>query len=151
MTDSKKEVLDAIMHAIEMEKETFDLYTRAEHKTFSPAGKRIFKWLAKTEEEHYLKLTELYNTYSSGERWVFYGGATVSLEPAEGHEPGFDTGDMEALEIAMGIERKGAVHFDNMAQKTADPEGKQMFTILANEEREHLRIIGERYEQLAKG
>ena len=151
MTDSKKEVLDAIMQAMEIEKETFDLYTRAEHKTFNPAGKRIFRWLAKTEEEHYLKLTELYNTYSSGERWVFYGGSTVSLEPVEGHEPGFDTGDMEALEIAMNIERKGAVHFDNMAQKTTDPEGKQMFTILANEEREHLRVITEKYEQLAKG
>lgn len=151
MTVSKKEVLDAIMQAIEIEKETFDLYTRAEHKTFNPAGKRTFRWLAKTEEQHYLKLTELYNAYSSGERWVFYGGTTVSLDPEEGHEPGFDTGDMEALELAIGIERKGMAHFEDMAQKTADPEGKQMFTILANEEREHLRIITEKYEQGAKG
>lgn len=148
MSESGKEVLDAIMQAIEIEKETFDLYTRAEQKTFNPAGKRIFRWLAKTEEEHYLKLTELYNSYSDGERWVFYGGSTIAIDPEGGERGGFDTGDLEALEIAMAIERKGIAHFDQLAQKTADPDGRQMFKTLADEEREHLRIIAEKYNQL---
>ncbi len=151
MSVSKKEVLDAIMQAMEIEKETFDLYTRSEQKTFNPAGKRIFRWLARTEEEHYLKLTELYNAYSDGERWVFYGGSTISLDLEGEHGAGFDTGDREALEIAMEIEKKGIAHFDHLAQKTADPDGKQMFKTLATEEREHLRIISEKYKQLAKG
>lgn len=148
MTESKKEVLDAIMQAIEIEKETFDLYTRAEHKTFNPAGKRIFSWLAKTEEEHYLKLTELYNAYSDGERWVFYGGSTISLEAGPGHEAGLDTGDREALEIAMEIEKRGIAHFEELADKTGEPDGKQMFRTLVAEEREHLRLISEKYRQL---
>ena len=148
MSESRKEVLDAIMQAMEIEKETFDLYAGAEHKTFNPAGKRIFRWLARTEEEHYLKLTELYNAYSAGERWVFYGGSTISLDPEEGHGAGFATGDLEALEIAMDIEKKGIVHFDQLAGKTADPDGKQMFKTLAAEEREHLRIITEKYNQI---
>ncbi len=151
MSVSKKEVLDAIMQAMEIEKETFDLYTRSEQKTFNPAGKRIFRWLARTEEEHYLKLTELYNAYSDGERWVFYGGSTISLDLEGEHGAGFDTGDREALEIAMEIEKKGIAHFDHLAQKTADPDGKQMFKTLAAEEREHLRIISEKYNKLAKG
>jgi rubrerythrin len=151
MSESRKEVLDAIMQAIEIEKETFDLYTRAEHKTFNPAGKRIFRWLARTEEEHYLKLTELYNAYSEGERWVFYGGSTISLEEEGEHGASFDTGDLAALEIAMAIERKGIAHFDHLAQKAADPDGKQMFKTLVAEEREHLRIVTEKYNQLAKG
>jgi rubrerythrin len=148
MSESRKEMLDAIMQAMEIEKETFDLYTGAEQKTFNPAGKRIFRWLARTEEEHYLKLTELYNAYSAGERWVFYGGSTISLDPEEGHGAGFDTGDLEALEIAMAIEKKGIVHFDQLAGKTADSDGKQMFKTLAAEEREHLRIITEKYNQI---
>jgi rubrerythrin len=148
MSESRKEVLDAIMQAMEIEKETFDLYTGAEHKTFNPAGKRIFRWLARTEEEHYLKLTELYNAYSTGERWVFYGGSTISLDPEEGHGAGFDTGDLGALQIAMDIEKKGIVHFDQLAGMTADPDGKQMFKTLAAEEREHLRIITEKYNQI---
>src|SRR6266540_2121190 len=145
MSEKGKEVLDAIMQAIEIEKETFDLYTRAEHKTFNTAGKKIFRWLAKTEEEHYLKLTELYNAYSDGERWVFYGGSTISLEAEEGQEAGLDTGELEALELAMGIEQKSIAHFEKLAQKAAAPDGRQMLETLANEEREHLRIITERY------
>ena len=148
MSESKKEILDAIMQAIEIEKETFDLYTRAEHKTFNAAGKRIFRWLARTEEEHYLKLTELYNSYDAGERWVFYGGASMALDMEGEHGAGFDTGDREALEIAMEIEKKGIVHFDHLAQKTSDLDGKGMFKTLANEEREHLRVITEKYRQL---
>jgi rubrerythrin len=151
MSGSKKEVLDAIMQAIEIEKETFDLYTKAEHTTFNPSGKRIFRWLARTEEEHYLKLTELYNAYSDGERWVFYGGTTIGLELECDHGAGFDTGDREALEIAMEIEKRGIVHFDKLAEATTDPDGKGMFKTLAGEEREHLRVITEKYTLLAKG
>ena len=148
MSESKKEVLDAIMQAIEIEKETFDLYTRAAHKTFNPAGKRIFIWLARTEEEHYLKLTELYNSYSDGERWVFYGGTTIPLDREGDHGAGLDTGDREALEMAMEIEEKGIAHFEQLARTTADPDGKGMFKTLANEEREHLRVITEKYQAI---
>jgi len=151
MSESKKEVLDAIMQALEIEKETFDLYTRAEHRTFNPAGKRIFRWLARTEEEHYLKLTELYNSYSNGERWVFYGGTTIDLDQEGDHGAGFDTDDLEALKIAQVIEKKGIAHFEHLAQKTADPDGKGMFTTLANEEREHLRVVTAKFRELAKG
>ncbi len=148
MSESKKEVLDAIMQAMEIEKETFDLYTKSEQKTFNPAGKKIFRWLARTEEEHYLKLTELYNSYSAGERWVFYGGTTISLDLEGDHGAGMDTGDLEALEIAMEIEKKGIAHFDRLARATTDPDGMGMFKTLADEEREHLRVITEKYRAL---
>lgn len=150
MSESRKEMLDAIMQAMEIEKETFDFYTRGEQKTFNQAGKRIFRWLARTEEEHYLKLTELYNAYKDGERWVFYGGSTISIDPGEGDGGGFETGDLEALEIAMNIEKKAIAHFDHLAQKAADPDGRGMFSTLADEEREHLRIISEKYQALKK-
>ena len=148
MSEKKKQVLDAIMQAMEIEKETFDLYTRAEHKTFNPAGKRVLQWLAKTEEEHYLKLTELYNAYSEGERWVFYGGSTISLEPEVGHEAGFDTGDVDALQLAMDIEAKAFDYFRQLADTTTAPEGREMFLTLAREEEEHLRVITEKCRQL---
>ena len=150
MSEDKKEVLDAILRGMEIEKETFDLYTRAEQKTFNPAGKRIFRWLAKTEEQHYLKLTELYSSLNDGGRWVFYGGTTISLDPADlgGKEIGFDTGDLDALEIAISIEKKGLALFDELAGKTSDPDGKAMLKTLCDEEREHLRVISEKYTSL---
>ncbi len=151
MTEQRKEMLDAIMRAMEIEKETFDFYTKAEQKTFEPEGKRIFRWLAKTEEEHYLKLSELFSALDQGERWVFYGGSTIALEEGTGSQVGFATGDREALEIAMAIEKKGIAYFDELAKKTADPDGKEMLLKLRSEEVEHLRVITEKYNQLTKG
>ncbi len=150
MSEDRKEALDAILRGMEIEKETFDLYTRAEQKTFDPAGKRIFRWLAKTEEQHYLKLTELYSSLNNDGRWVFYRGTTISLEPAAlgGKEIGFDTSDLDALEIAMNIEKKGLALFDELARKTSDPDGKAMLKTLCDEEREHLRVISEKYQAI---
>lgn len=147
---SQKEVLDALMQAMEIEKETFDFYTRAEQKTFNQAGKRIFKWLAKSEEQHYLKLSEVYASLTEGGRWVFYGGSTIALEPEpEGaHQVGFETGDLDALEIAMDIEKKGIAYFDELLRKTTDPDGRAMLQTLRQEEAEHLRIISEKYQAL---
>lgn len=150
MNDHGKEMLDAIMRAMEIEKETFDFYTRAEHKTFNPEGKRIFRWLARTEEQHYLTLSELYQSLHKEGRWVFYGGSTVSLEPAgpDERQVAFDTDDRQALEIAMAIEKKGIAHFEELMEKTTDPQGKSMLRTLRDEEAEHLRIIMEKHNAL---
>lgn len=150
MNENRKEILDAIMRAMEIEKETFDFYTKAEHKTFNAEGKRIFRWLAKTEEQHYLKLTELYESLHEGGRWVFYGGSTIALDPvAPGEkEVGFDTDDLQALEIAMEIEKKGIAYFDSLMEKTGDPDGKSMLKALRDEEAEHLRVVTEKYRAL---
>jgi rubrerythrin len=151
MSETNKEILDAILRAMEIEKETFDYYTRAEQKTFNLGGKKIFRWLAQSEEQHYLKLTELYNSLNRGERWVFYGGTTIELEPDGGGHIGFDTSDLEALELAMEIEKKGIAYFDELQNRTADPDGKSMLQTLLNEEREHLRVIAEKHKAIAKG
>lgn len=141
-----KEMLDAIMRAMELEKETFDFYTKAEHKTFNPAGKRIFRWLAKTEEGHYNKLTELYNSLHESGRWVFYGGATFELAPAgdDERQVTFDTGDVEALRIAQDIEKRGIAYYEELITRINDPDGKAMLSTLRNEEIEHLRIVSEK-------
>ena len=150
MSENRKEILDAVMRAMEMEKETFDFYTKAEHKTFDPAGKRIFRWLAKTEEGHYLKLNELCTSLHESGRWVFYGGTTIELEPDAPGAPHvtYATDDLEALQIAREIEQKGIAYYEELLTKTVDPDGRQMLETLRNEEFEHLRVIDEQYAAL---
>lgn len=152
MSEANKEVMDALMRAMEIEKETFDFYTRAEQKTFDPEGKRVFRWLAKTEEAHYLKLTELYNALDQSGRWVFYGGSTISLEPeADQAGIGFETGDLEALTFAMDVEKRAIAYFEELLTHTSDPQGKEMLQALCREEEDHLRVITDKYQQLKKG
>jgi len=149
MTENRKELLDALMRGMEIEKETFDFYTGAEQKTFDAAGKRIFRWLAKTEEEHYLKLNELCTSLHSGGRWVFYGGSTISLDAGE--EGGtFDTDGVAALKIAIDIEKKSIDYFSDLLAKTTDPDGRGMLEKLLDEEREHLRIVTEKYREMTR-
>ena len=151
MSEAGKTVLDALMRGMEIEKETFDFYTRAEQKTFNPEGKRVFRWLAKCEEAHYLKLTELYQALDRGERWVFYGGSTIDLEPGENQAGvGFETDDLEALRLAMDVENKGIAYFEELLSHTVDPEGRSMVESLRREEEEHLRIITEKLAGLQK-
>lgn len=147
-----REMLDAIMRAIELEKETFEFYTRAERRTFNPAGKRIFRWLARTEEEHYLKLNDLHNSLNESGRWVYYAGSTFELAPA-GNDEGavcFDTDDREALGIAQEIERRGIAYYGELAAGTADPQGKAMMETLRIEEMEHLRVVTEKLGELQR-
>jgi rubrerythrin len=145
MGEPGKTVLDALMRGMEIEKETFDFYTRAEQKTFDPEGKKVFRWLARSEESHYLKLTELYKTIDQGGRWVFFGGPTITLEP-QGDEAGvgFETGDIEALKLAMEVEKKGIAYFNDLLAQTTDPDGRSMIESLRREEEEHLRVISEK-------
>jgi len=149
MSEAGKTVMDALMRGMEIEKETFDFYTRAEQKTFNPEGKRVFRWLAKSEEAHYLKLSELYKTLDQGGHWVFYGGSTITLEP-QGDEAGvgFDTSDIEALRLAMDVEKKGIAYFDELLTQTTDPDGRSMIESLRREEEEHLRVISEKLRQI---
>lgn len=144
--EQNKEILDALMRAMELEKEAFDFYTRAEQKTFNEAGKKMFRWLAHTEEEHYQKFSELYNALAAGGRWVFYGGSTVAIDA--GPEVTFDTDDRAALEIAMQTERDGIAYYEEIARKTEDLEGKTMLKTLIDEERDHLRILKEKYDAI---
>lgn len=149
MSEAGKTVLDALMRGMEIEKETFDFYTRAEQRTFNPEGKRVFRWLARSEEQHYLKLSELYKTLGQGGHWVFYGGSTVALEP-QGAEAGvgFETDDLEALRLAMDVEKKGIAYFDELLTQTTDPDGRSIIESLRGEEEEHLRVISEKLRLL---
>jgi rubrerythrin len=146
MTD-RKEVLDALMKGMELEKETFDLYTKLEAKTFDRSGKRIFHWLARTEEQHYLKLSQLYSSIDTSGRWVFHGGATFDLEPDLAGEAAFSADDLQALQLAMEIEKKGIAWYEELIARTADEEGKKMLALLRDEEVEHLRVVTEKYAE----
>ena len=146
MSEANKEVLDAVMRALELEKETFDFYTAAAAKTANPAGKRVFQWLARSEEQHYLKLNELYTSLHTGGRWVFYGGSTITIDTADdgADHVDFSTDDRAALQIAQDIEQKGIDYFNGLLAKTTDPDGRAMLEKLRDEEQEHLRVIRER-------
>ena len=47
----------------------------------------------------------------------------------------------ELINIAIGIERNGAVFYDSLAEATSNPTIHRAYTYLADKEREHLEIF----------
>jgi rubrerythrin len=54
----------------------------------------------------------------------------------------------DALRIAIATERSGLEFYSRAAHITRDPRGRSVFTRLADEEREHLGKLEERYREL---
>ncbi len=49
----------------------------------------------------------------------------------------------DALRMALRFEEKDFVEYEKGARETSDPGVKSMFQYLANEERKHMKLIGE--------
>ena len=60
-----------------------------------------------------------------------------------------DATDLDALQVAIEMEKDSYSAYDNERQRTDDPAVKGVFSRLADEEREHLAILENTYNYLA--
>ncbi len=52
---------------------------------------------------------------------------------------------MEILKTAILLERKGKAFYSSVAEKSDDPDVKNFFQLMANEEDEHIRFLNEQF------
>ena len=48
---------------------------------------------------------------------------------------------MDGVELALDLERRGAAYYEGLARETRQPLVRELFTMLAEEEREHLGLF----------
>lgn len=58
---------------------------------------------------------------------------------------------VEALRQAISLEQQGHKLYLDAAERTADPQGREMFRSLADDEVKHLRAVRRQYESLVEG
>ncbi len=63
--------LDALALAMDLEQKGYDLYAKAGAETDDPAGKKVFAFLAKQENEHYVFLQKTKEYLSTEGAWYF--------------------------------------------------------------------------------
>ena len=63
--------LDALKLAMEFEQKGYDSYVKAGEETDDPNGKRVFEFLAKQENSHYVFLQKTYDYLTSEGAWYF--------------------------------------------------------------------------------
>jgi len=63
--------LDALKLAMDFELQGYEAYVKAGQETDDPKGKKVFEFLAKQENSHYVFLQKTYDYLTSKGAWYF--------------------------------------------------------------------------------
>lgn len=124
-------------------------YMRAIEMTADETGKRMFQSLASDEEEHLGILQNQFDSLRKTSSWLNLEEARVEKLPsyppplfpeeeAEVQEMMMKwASDLDALDIALDLERHGYQLYRNEAEKTSNLAAKAVYEYLAKEEIKH--------------
>ena len=144
MTDARAE---ALKQALKMEDDGCKYYLQAMEKVETKLAKDIFKSLAKAEQRHVKKITQLYKSLSETGEWpgiaLIRGDEAISDNIFADAMSGIDeqiggkTTDIEALKRAAQLEDDGIKYYREKADDTDDTFEKKFYLLMAREEGEH--------------
>ncbi|MBI5641630.1 MAG: ferritin family protein [Nitrospirae bacterium] len=137
--------MSSIETALKMEQEAVDFYRKCAEKTTNPLGKKMFQGIMEDEQYHIACALNL----QKGRKVMPAKGM-----PLEEMEKLFEqhkkemlgqvsstSDDLEALTVAMGMEKESVEFYKNAAEQAASPEEKVLFDCLIKDEEEHFRIF----------
>ncbi len=148
---TKDEKISQILNtAIQMETEGIEFYHNLSKKASHPFGKKMFLSFAEDEKLHLavlkdiareLEIPDIDDVFKKGTpeergRTIFQEGRKDRKEKISAHPD-----EIQALEIAMEMEREGYELYKGRAEKTLDSKERALFQRLALEENEHFKIL----------
>jgi len=157
----KTAVRDALELTLAIERLGYAFYTNASKRTRNDRGRLMFQRLAAEESEHLRKLQEEHRKLLSEHSWLKREPARlpVSRRMARDLFPLGDlmrfqvteqTSDLEALNIAMDLERRSHDFFKLFAKQLDDPTGRKAFLDFAREEEGHLNELRAEYDSVGR-
>jgi rubrerythrin len=149
-----EEALDIAMEA-ELKAQAF--YAQAAVEVQAPAGRDLLSRLAAFEQYHYQQLSELAQEWQENGRFISYKTMSVGdfapMAKGGGEASGTlleELGDEASiLGVAIVNEKSAGERYRVLAEETDDPDGKDMFRKLANEEAIHQRILEDEFFSLS--
>ncbi|MCS7286415.1 MAG: ferritin family protein [Anaerolineae bacterium] len=165
------ETLSILALAVKNEKMGKDFYSEASRRSLDDRGRRTFAYLAQMEEEHLRILLAEYEAIRQGKSWLsrqeaLEEGKKLDIsqlpEPEEAPEgfflppfifpppeeaPGLK-GDVAALEYALKLEERSYALYKEARDKTSAPAGKEVYSLLMEEENRHYKVLREALEYL---
>lgn len=141
---------DVIKTAIKMEEDGYDFYKKAEGRTTSDMGRKMFASLAGDELKHKRMLERLRDKVSQDatdmelplpkERLKsVFADARANIDKTVAPS----AGDIEALTFAMGKETESYEMYKSAADESTDPGVKKVLDRMAQEENHHYEILQE--------
>lgn len=156
MDDAVKDIKSI---ALQMEMDGIKFYNDLASKTLHPMGKAMFKSFVEDEKLHVKRLRVLLSapkeksqkkekgTVNPRERLI-----TIFREMGEELKKKVDanTNDIEAVRLAMELEKKGIEFYERATREASDPRDSETYRFLAGEERAHFGILENTLDFLEK-
>ncbi|HEX4997378.1 MAG TPA: transcriptional repressor [Terriglobia bacterium] len=150
---------DALELTLAIERLGYSFYMSASKKTQDDRGRIMFRRLAAEESGHLQRLREAYRALLDEHAWLRREPARlpVSRKIARDLFPQKTllrlqvtdkTSDIEALEMAMELERRSHQFFKDFAHRMDDSTGRKAFLEFAADEKSHLESLITEYENL---
>jgi rubrerythrin len=149
---SQKNIDDLLHEAMNSEIEAETFYRKASEKAQSQAGKNLFKELADFEHNHFEHVNTIIESRKKGikiEKPVPHREMPEIKPEVEGEfEPNKDE-IVEVLDLGIKAEEKARERYQKIAAQLDDPEGKEIFQDLAEDERRHHDLLEAQYYHMS--
>ena len=147
-------MMNAIKIAIKTETDAIAFYKEAALKTTHPIGRKMFLSIMEDEKHHledlncvleglHLKVRDVASPMKKMKS-VFERDGDVLLERIRP-----TTDEMEALKVAMQMEKESIEFYEKLSKKEGSPKEKAFFAKLLSEEQEHYTIFSNTYSFLS--
>jgi len=157
----KTVVRDALELTLAIERRGYTFYTNASRKTKNDSGRLMFQRLAVEESDHLRRLQDEHRTLLQKNQWLKREPTRLPLSRkiAEDIFPQKEllkvevkdtTTDLDALNIAMDLERRSHRFFKDFAKQISDAKGKKIFMEFAEDEQSHLQALMDEYKILVE-
>ena len=152
----KTAVRDALELTLAIERLGLTFYTNASKKTKSDSGRLMFQRLAAEESEHLRRLQAEHRTLLEEHQWlkreptrlpvsrkiaqeIFPHKELLRLQVTD------EMTELEALDLAMDLERRSHEFFQTFAKQLTDRNGRKAFLDFAKDEQAHLEELRAEY------
>ncbi len=154
-------VRDALELTLAIERRGYTFYTNASRKTKNGSGRLMFQRLAAEESDHLRRLQAEHQSLIRKNQWLKREPARLPLSRKIVEEifpqkellkieVKDETSDLDALNIAMNLERRSHQFFTDFAKQISDANGRKVFMEFAKDEESHLRALVAEYNSLVQ-
>ena len=154
-------VRDALELTLAIERRGYTFYTNASRKTKNGSGRLMFQRLAAEESDHLRRLQAEHHSLIQKNEWLKREPARLPLSRKIVEEifpqkellkieVKDETSDLDALNIAMNLERRSHQFFTDFAKQISDANGRKIFMEFAKDEESHLRALVTEYNSLIR-
>jgi rubrerythrin len=155
MKKISRDVKTLIQEAIKLEIDGQAFFNHASGATHNELGKKMFVRLAQEEVKHLDTFSRLFSAVIGSEDWKkqvkreeLKGPSAVIQELAQRMKRAEGQSEIEALRIGMELEQKAVDFFTKSAGTMDDPEAKQIFEKIADEERFHYDLLQAQHDSV---